>query len=214
MPSRFLSRPLAVVCAARLVPAFHSLLRLPGRPPLRRSGVAVSMSTAAPYDPAAVEGKWQRHWDETHAFRAERRPGRPKKYVLDMFPYPSGTGLHVGHPEGYTATDVMARYWRMTGHDVLHPMGWDSFGLPAEQHAINTGTHPKATTDANIQNFKRQLKSLGFSYDWDRELATTDEDYIKWTQWIFLQVRCRSGRGRGGSGGQRLAVRSGRRRRW
>ncbi len=117
-----------------------------------------------------------------------RRPGKGKKYVLDMFPYPSGSGLHVGHPEGYTASDVMARYWRMCDLDVLHPMGWDSFGLPAEQHAINTGTHPGVTTYENIANFKRQLKSLGFSYDWSRELATTDYEYVRWTQWIFLQL--------------------------
>ena len=106
-----------------------------------------------------------------------------------MFPYPSGSGLHVGHPEGYTATDIMARYWRMLDFDVLHPMGWDSFGLPAEQHAINTGTHPAVTTYENIATFKRQLKSLGFSYDWTRELATTDDGYVRWTQWIFLKVR-------------------------
>lgn len=105
-----------------------------------------------------------------------------------MFPYPSGSGLHVGHPEGYTASDVMARYYRSTGHDVLHPMGWDSFGLPAEQHAINTGTHPEVTTFENIATFKRQLKSLGFSYDWDKEIATTDPEYVRWTQWIFLQL--------------------------
>lgn len=113
---------------------------------------------------------------------------KKKKYVLDMFPYPSGAGLHVGHPEGYTASDVMARYWRMTGHDVLHPIGWDSFGLPAEQFAISTGTRPEATTLANINNFRRQLKMLGFSYAWEKELATTDVSYVKWTQWIFLQL--------------------------
>ena len=105
-----------------------------------------------------------------------------------MFPYPSGAGLHVGHPEGYTASDVMARYYRMKGYDVLHPIGWDSFGLPAEQFAIQTGAQPDETTKANIANFKRQLKSLGFSYDWEREVATTDVDYVKWTQWIFLQL--------------------------
>ena len=118
------------------------------------------------YDHLGIEKKWQQYWDENKVFLTKRRPGKPKKYVLDMFPYPSGAGLHVGHPEGYTATDIMARYWRMCDFDVLHPMGWDSFGLPAEQHAINTGTHPSVTTYENIATFKRQLKSLGFSYDW------------------------------------------------
>ena len=135
-----------------------------------------------------IEQKWQKYWDTHETFKTTRRLGHPKKYVLDMFPYPSGAGLHVGHPEGYTATDIMARYWRMNDFDVLHPMGWDSFGLPAEQHAINTGTHPSVTTYENIANFKRQLKSLGFSYDWSREIATTDDDYVKWTQWIFLKL--------------------------
>lgn len=123
-------------------------------------------STANSYDHLAIEKKWQTYWDANEVFVTKRRPGHPKKYVLDMFPYPSGSGLHVGHPEGYTATDIMARYWRMLDFDVLHPMGWDSFGLPAEQHAINTGTHPAVTTYENIATFKRQLKSLGFSYDW------------------------------------------------
>ena len=113
-----------------------------------------------------VEKKWQSYWDENNTFDSTLRRNPMKKYVLDMFPYPSGAGLHVGHPEGYTATDIMSRYWRMCGFDVLHPMGWDAFGLPAEQHAINTGTHPAKTTLLNIANFKRQLKSLGFSYDW------------------------------------------------
>jgi leucyl-tRNA synthetase len=140
------------------------------------------------YNPAEIEPKWQRVWDEQKPFRAERRPGRSKAYILDMFPYPSGAGLHVGHPEGYTATDIVARYKRMRGTDVLHPMGWDAFGLPAEQHAIQTGTHPRATTLANIATFRRQLKMLGFSYDWDREVDTTDPAYVKWTQWIFLQL--------------------------
>ncbi|HZO16555.1 MAG TPA: leucine--tRNA ligase [Polyangiaceae bacterium] len=140
------------------------------------------------YDHREVEPRWQRYWDEHETFKAVRRPGREKRYVLDMFPYPSGAGLHVGHPEGYTATDILTRYWRMRGFDVLHPMGWDAFGLPAEQHAIKTGTHPEATTANNIQTFKRQLKMLGFSYDWARELATTDPDYVRWTQWIFLKL--------------------------
>ena len=141
-----------------------------------------------PYDPAVIEPKWQRFWEDNKTFRAVRHPGRAKMYVLDMFPYPSGTGLHVGHPEGYTATDIISRYKRMRGVDVLHPMGWDAFGLPAEQHAIKTGTHPRATTLKNIDNFRRQLKMLGFSYDWEREIDTTDPGYVKWTQWIFLQL--------------------------
>ena len=140
------------------------------------------------YDPAAIEPKWQAYWESHQTFRAERHPGRPKRYILDMFPYPSGAGLHVGHPEGYTATDIVARYQRMKGVDVLHPMGWDAFGLPAEQHAIATGTHPAVTTRANIANFKRQLKSLGLSYDWSREVDTTDPGYVRFTQWIFLQL--------------------------
>jgi len=142
----------------------------------------------ARYAPAEIEPKWQRIWDERQTFRAERRPGREKRYILDMFPYPSGTGLHVGHPEGYTATDIVARFERMNGKDVLHPMGWDAFGLPAEQHAIRTGQHPRATTLENIATFKRQLRSLGFSYDWSREVDTTEAGYVRWTQWIFLQL--------------------------
>jgi leucyl-tRNA synthetase len=139
------------------------------------------------YDHRAIERAWQRYWDEHDTFRTVRRPGRPKYYVLDMFPYPSGSGLHVGHPVGYIATDIVARYKRMRGFDVLHPMGWDAFGLPAEQHAINTGTHPAVTTRANIVTFRRQLKMLGFSYDWSREVNTTDPLYLRWTQWIFLR---------------------------
>ena len=119
-----------------------------------------------PYNHLHIEKKWQHYWEQQNTFFTKRRPNKPKKYILDMFPYPSGSGLHVGHPEGYTATDIMARYYRMQDFDVLHPMGWDAFGLPAEQHAINTGTHPAVTTDINIATFKRQLKSLGFSYDW------------------------------------------------
>jgi len=140
------------------------------------------------YDPASIEPVWQRYWDEHATFRAERHPGKPKIYILDMFPYPSGAGLHVGHPEGYTATDITARYKRMQGFDVLHPMGWDAFGLPAEQHAIATGTHPRVTTLQNITTFKRQLKSLGFSFDWAREVDSTSPEYVRWTQWIFLQL--------------------------
>jgi leucyl-tRNA synthetase len=140
------------------------------------------------YDPTAIEPKWQRVWEEQKTFRAVRHPGRPKKYILDMFPYPSGAGLHVGHPEGYTATDIVCRFERMRGVDVLHPMGWDAFGLPAEQHAIRTGTHPRTTTLKNIDTFRAQLKSLGFSFDWEREVDTTDPGYLRWTQWIFLQL--------------------------
>ncbi len=141
-----------------------------------------------PYDHRSIEPRWQRYWDEHATFKAVRHPGRPKRYVLDMFPYPSGAGLHVGHPEGYTATDIVARHSRMRGFDVLHPMGWDAFGLPAEQHAIETGTHPAETTRANIVVFARQLRSLGFAYDWSREIDTTDPGYVRWTQWIFLRL--------------------------
>jgi leucyl-tRNA synthetase len=148
----------------------------------------MSDDTRERYDPAVIEPKWQKAWDEQGSFRAERHPGKKKLYVLDMFPYPSGSGLHVGHPEGYTATDIVARYWRMRGVDVLHPMGWDAFGLPAEQHAIATNTHPRDTTKKNIATFKRQLKMLGLSYDWSREIDTTDPGYVRWTQWIFLKL--------------------------
>ncbi|MFK7991413.1 MAG: leucine--tRNA ligase [Sandaracinaceae bacterium] len=140
------------------------------------------------YEPAAIEPKWQAYWDREETFRTDEDESKPKAYVLDMFPYPSGSGLHVGHPEGYTASDIVARYLRCTGHRVLHPMGWDAFGLPAEQHAIKTGTHPRETTLNNIATFRRQLKMLGFSYDWSREIDTTDPNYVKWTQWIFLQL--------------------------
>ena len=153
-----------------------------------RAAARSSGQRRAAYDVTEVEKKWQTFWEDDKTFKAERREGKDKKYILDMFPYPSGSGLHVGHPEGYTATDIMARYWRMCGFDVLHPMGWDAFGLPAEQHAINTGTHPRETTLKNIGTFKRQLKELGLSYDWDRELSTTDPEYVRWTQWIFLQL--------------------------
>jgi len=140
------------------------------------------------YDPKTIEAKWQAYWREHQTFRAEIDPARSKYYVLDMFPYPSGDGLHVGHPKGYTATDVVARFKRMRGFNVLHPMGWDAFGLPAEQHAIDTGMHPRDTTRRNIENFRRQIESLGFSYDWSREVNTTDPDYYRWTQWIFQQL--------------------------
>ncbi|XP_057537136.1 leucine--tRNA ligase, chloroplastic/mitochondrial isoform X1 [Amaranthus tricolor] len=137
-----------------------------------------------------IEPKWQSFWDDDKTFRTpdDVDTSKPKFYVLDMFPYPSGAGLHVGHPLGYTATDILARYKRMQGFNVLHPMGWDAFGLPAEQYAIDTGTHPKVTTMRNIGRFRSQLKSLGFSYDWDREISTTEPEYYKWTQWIFLQL--------------------------
>ncbi|MGB9601995.1 MAG: class I tRNA ligase family protein, partial [Limisphaerales bacterium] len=163
-----------------------------------------------PFD--IIEKKWHKVWEKRQSFRAwnpgeqipewhpfgkrhklsgkivDQKDLPPKFYVLDMFPYPSGAGLHVGHPEGYTATDIIARYKRARGFHVLHPMGWDAFGLPAEQYAIKTGQHPKITTEKNIANFRRQIKALGFSYDWSREIDTTDPKYYKWTQWIFLQL--------------------------
>ncbi len=138
------------------------------------------------YNPAVIEPKWQKFWDENCTFSTPKLPKGRKIYVLDMFPYPSGGGLHMGHPEGYTATDIVCRYNRMRGASVMHPMGWDAFGLPAEQYAKKTGAHPRETTEKNIDNFRRQLKMLGFSYDWDRELATTDVEYFRWTQFIFL----------------------------
>ncbi len=145
---------------------------------------------AYPHD--SIEARWQAYWDEHQTFRTPDLPDldtqKPPFYVLDMFPYPSGAGLHVGHPEGYTATDILARYKRMKGFNVLHPMGWDAFGLPAEQYALQTGVHPAVTTQENIKRFKAQLKALGFSYDWTRELATTDPDYYRWTQWIFARL--------------------------
>ncbi len=147
-----------------------------------------------PYPFDTFEPKWQSYWAENKTFRTPG-PGeegfdasKPKYYILDMFPYPSGEGLHVGHPEGYTATDIVGRYRRMNGYNVLHPMGWDAFGLPAEQYAIKTGQHPRITTEANTDNFRRQLQALGFGYDWDREINTTDPKYVRWTQWIFLQL--------------------------
>ncbi|MDD5672263.1 MAG: leucine--tRNA ligase, partial [Candidatus Omnitrophica bacterium] len=145
-----------------------------------------------PYPFDVFEKKWQAYWQKNKTFRSpdpgEPGSNKPKFYVLDMFPYPSASGLHVGHLEGYTATDILARYKRMQGFNVLHPMGWDAFGLPAEQHALDTGTHPAKTTAQNVQNFKRQIQSLGFSYDWDREVNTTDPEYYRWTQWIFLKL--------------------------
>jgi leucyl-tRNA synthetase len=140
------------------------------------------------FDHKKIESKWQKYWEEHKTFRTTEDPDKPKFYALDMFPYPSGAGLHVGHPEGYTATDILARMKRMQGYNVLHPMGWDAFGLPAEQYALDTGNDPAEFTEKNIANFKRQIKSLGFSYDWDREINTTDPEYYKWTQWIFLKL--------------------------
>ncbi len=146
----------------------------------------------SPYSPSEIEKKWQARWLAEKTFAAANPPfsgSAPKKaYVLDMFPYPSGAGLHVGHPKGYIATDVLSRYLHANGYNVLHPMGWDAFGLPAENYAIKTGTHPAETTAENIANYRRQLQSLGFSYDWDREIDTTDPQYYRWTQWIFLKL--------------------------
>jgi leucyl-tRNA synthetase len=140
------------------------------------------------YDPKAIESRWQREWAQRGTFKVEIEPARPKYYVLDMFPYPSSEGLHVGHPKGYISTDAISRYKRMRGFNVLHPMGWDAFGLPAEQHAINSGTHPRATTKKNTENYRRQLETLGLSYDWSREIDTTDPGYYRWTQWIFSKL--------------------------
>jgi len=152
------------------------------------------MSQRKPFPFHEFESRWQTRWLESGAFRApnpgdaEFDPAKPKFYVLDMFPYPSGEGLHVGHVEGYTATDILARYKRMRGFNVLHPMGWDAFGLPAEQFAIKTGQHPRVTTERNVARFREQLQKIGFSYDWSREISTTDPNYFKWTQWIFLKL--------------------------
>ncbi|GER66473.1 leucine--tRNA ligase [Weizmannia acidilactici] len=140
------------------------------------------------FDHRKIEKKWQKYWEEHKTFRTDEDSNKPKFYALDMFPYPSGAGLHVGHPEGYTATDILARTKRMQGYNVLHPMGWDAFGLPAEQYALDTGNDPAVFTEKNINTFRRQIKSLGFSYDWDREINTTDPEYYKWTQWVFLQL--------------------------
>src|SRR5437867_9898372 len=139
------------------------------------------------YNFRETEQKWQRLWQERGYFTAREDPARPKYYVLEMFPYPSGK-LHVGHVRNYTMGDLVARYRRAQGYNVLHPMGWDAFGLQAEQYAIKTGQHPRITTEANIGTFKRQIKALGFSYDWSREIDTTDPKYFKWTQWIFLKI--------------------------
>ena len=141
------------------------------------------------YNFQEIEKKWQEYWDKNETFKTDVwNFSKPKFYALDMFPYPSGQGLHVGHPEGYTATDIVSRMKRMQGYNVLHPMGWDAFGLPAEQYAIKTGHHPSEFTKANIETFKKQLKMLGLSFDWDKEISTCDPNYYKWTQWIFKQL--------------------------
>ena len=141
------------------------------------------------YNHLEVEKKWQKYWEAHHTFKTDVWDfSKPKYYALDMFPYPSGQGLHVGHPEGYTATDIMSRMKRMQGYNVLHPMGFDSFGLPAEQYAIKTGNHPASFTEQNIETFTKQLKMLGFSFDWDKKVSTCDPDFYKWTQWIFIQL--------------------------
>ena len=144
------------------------------------------------YDPAAIEPKWQNIWEERKTFRTPDDPqaweGKPKYYILDMFPYTSGAGLHIGHPEGYTATDVLARMKRMQGYNVLHPMGWDSFGLTIERTAERENIHPAIVTQRNINKFRQQIKQIGFSYDWDREVSTSSPDYYRWTQWIFLKL--------------------------
>ena len=140
------------------------------------------------YNFRETEAKWQAFWAKNKTFKAEINPDKPKYYVLDMFPYPSGAGLHVGHPLGYIASDIFSRYKRLQGFNVLHPMGYDSYGLPAEQYAIQTGQHPAVTTEQNINRYRKQLDILGLSYDWDREVRTCNEDYYKWTQWIFLKL--------------------------
>ena len=141
-----------------------------------------------PYPFSTIEPEWQKYWEAQGTFRAEKIPTKPKAYILDMYPYPSGAGLHVGHPEGYTATDILSRYRRMRGYSVLHPMGWDAFGLPAERYAMQTNVHPRITTEQNIATFRRQIRMLGLSYDWSREVDTTDPGYYRWTQWIFLRM--------------------------
>src|ERR1700712_3176497 len=140
------------------------------------------------YNFRKIEQEWQKKWTETEAYKVSNASSKPKFYVLDMFPYPSGAGLHVGHPLGYIASDVYARYKRLKGFNVLHPMGYDAFGLPAEQYAIDHGIHPAVSTDTNIANFRRQMDNIGFSFDWSREFRTSDVSYYQWTQWIFLQL--------------------------
>jgi leucyl-tRNA synthetase len=140
------------------------------------------------YDHQAIEKKWQKFWQENQTYKTSDATDKPKYYVLDMFPYPSGAGLHVGHPLGYIASDIYARFKRHQGFNVLHPVGYDSFGLPAEQYAIQTGTHPAITTEQNITRYEEQLRKIGFSFDWSREVRTSDSSYYQWTQWIFVQL--------------------------
>src|SRR5438874_5912601 len=177
------------VCIARCDNQLHARILVFGS---SRSSMRSERRKPYPFD--QIEPKWQAIWEERQLFHAPNPGekgfdlGKPKFYILDMFPYPSGAGLHVGHPEGYTATDIVARYKRMRGFNVLHPMGWDAFGLPAEQYAIKSGQHPAVTTRENVAKFKSQLKRIGFSYDWEREINTTAPRYFKWTQWSFLQI--------------------------
>ena len=147
------------------------------------------MANTTTYNPKSIEPKWQKYWEEHGTFKTDVWDfSKPKYYALDMFPYPSGVGLHAGHPEGYTATDITSRMKRMQGYNVLHPMGYDSFGLPAEQYAVKTGNNPNGFTEKNIETFTKQLKELGFDYDWSKTLATSDPKFYKWTQWIFKQL--------------------------
>jgi leucyl-tRNA synthetase len=193
-----IQRPTTANAHDRRLPRHHAT-RHSSLPAAHARGNFRALSTMSnerrrPFPFDQFEPRWQRVWDERQTFHIPNpgEPGfdatRPKFYVLDMFPYPSGAGLHVGHPEGYTATDIIGRYKKMRGFNVLHPMGWDAFGLPAEQYAIKTGQHPRATTEANVAKFKQQLQSIGFGYDWQREVNTTDPGYFKWTQWIFVQL--------------------------
>ena len=140
------------------------------------------------YDHQQIEKKWQKYWEDNQTYKTSDSTDKPKFYVLDMFPYPSGAGLHVGHPLGYIASDIYARFKRHQGFNVLHPVGYDSFGLPAEQYAIQTGTHPAITTEQNITRYEEQLRKIGFSFDWSREVRTSDASYYQWTQWIFIQL--------------------------
>src|SRR3989344_4880024 len=140
------------------------------------------------YDHKKIEGKWQKKWEEDKIYKTSEELKGPKSYVLDMFPYPSGDGLHVGHPKGYIATDIYSRMKKMQGHNILHSMGWDAFGLPAENYAIKNKVHPKIAVEKNIKKFKEQLKKIGFNYDWEREVNTTDPEFYKWTEWIFLKM--------------------------
>ena len=159
-----------------------------GKPLCLIQGVYWDIISSMKYNPSEIEKKWQQYWEDNNSYASSEEPSKPKKYILDMFPYPSGEGLHVGHFKLYVSSDIIARYYRSRGFNVLHPMGWDAFGLPAENYAIKTGIHPKIITEKNIANIKRQMKMVGFSYDWSREVNTTDPHYYKWTQWIFLKL--------------------------